>query len=75
MAKKGLDLSKKYGVADMLASAGHPNAASLLKKVGGGRIRPHYRYRKQSSGMVHSIHVPMGHYWSKKHKSLRKYKR
>ena len=42
-AKKAAELSKKYGVADLIASAGHPKAAALLKAVGAGRRRRHRR--------------------------------
>ena len=73
-AQKGLALSKKYGVADILAKAGHPNAAAVLKTVGGGRTRPGYHHRKLRTGLVHSIHVPFGHFYSRKHKAVKRYK-
>ena len=76
-AKKGLDLSKKFGIGEKLAMQDDSRlkmAGKLLQMAGGGRTRPTYRYRKLANGMTHAIHVPTGSFYSKK-RGIRKYKK
>jgi hypothetical protein len=54
-------------------------AGKLLKAgeqlAGEGRHRPHYRHRKLANGMYHSISIPSGHFYSKKTKGVKQYRR
>jgi hypothetical protein len=71
--KKGLQLSKHFGVADKLKA--HENkyaniAGQLLQAAGGGRLKAHTVTIRPAE----RLKVPKGFYYSKKHGATRQYK-
>jgi len=58
------ELGKVISKKSSLAGSAYSAARSLL---GVGRHRPSYRYRKIAKNTYHSIHLPKGSYYSKKH--------
>jgi hypothetical protein len=82
LAKAGLRASKSIKLGENLARINNPYiamAGKLLKvgeEMGGtGRHRPHYRHRIHANGRITSMSIPAGHYYSKKTRGVKQYRR
>jgi hypothetical protein len=60
--------NKYISMAGKLLQAGE-------KLAGDGRHRPHYHHRKLKHGLYHSISIPTGHFYSKKAKGVKQYRK